>query len=130
MFAKEIQYFRNRRYRRSILNKISEELYLENSDVQALWKRRDRLQIMTEIMEVAKGKQLKTRIMYMVNLSFSQLNEYLSFLTEKGFLRIQIENKKKVYETTTKGNLYIENYTEMSNRLRTQDLAEAQVLLQ
>ena len=130
MFAKEIQYFRNRRYRRRILNKISEELYLENSDVQALWKRRDRLQIMTEIMEVAKGKQLKTRIMYMVNLSFSQLNEYLSFLTEKGFLRIQIENKKKVYETTTKGNLYIENYTEMSNRLRTQDLAEAQVLLQ
>lgn len=103
---------------------------MENSDVQALWKRRDRLQIMTEIMEVAKGKQLKTRIMYMVNLSFSQLNEYLSFLTEKGFLRIQIENKKKVYETTTKGNLYIENYTEMSNRLRTQDLAEAQVLLQ
>ncbi|MCJ7614012.1 hypothetical protein MUO71_04540, partial [Candidatus Bathyarchaeota archaeon] len=83
-----------------------------------------------EIMEVAKGKQLKTRIMYRVNLSFSQLNEYLSFLTEKGFLRIQIENKKKVYETTTKGNLYIENYTEMSNRLRTQDLAEAQVLLQ
>lgn len=103
---------------------------MENSDVQALWKRRDRLQIMTEIMEVAKGKQLKTRIMYRVNLSFSQLNEYLSFLTEKGFLRIQIENKKKVYETTTKGNLYIENYTEMSNRLRTQDLAETQVLLQ
>jgi len=84
---------------------------------------------MAEIMEAAKGKEGKTRIMYAVNLSFSQLKEYLSFLTEKGFLRIQIENKKKVYETTAKGNLYIENYTEMSNRLSTQDLPEVQVLL-
>ena len=102
---------------------------MENTNVQALWKRRDRLHIMAEIMEAAKGKEGKTRIMYAVNLSFSQLKEYLSFLTEKGFLRIQIENKKKVYETTAKGNLYIENYTEMSNRLSTQDLPEVQVLL-
>ena len=80
-------------------------------------------------MEVAKGSQLKTRIMYKVNLSFSQVNEYLSFLTEMGFLRVRVENRKKLYETTAKGNLYIENYIEMSNLLRSQDHAEAQILL-
>ncbi len=100
-----------------------------NSATQRLWDRRDRLDIMTEIMEVAKGSQLKTRIMYRVNLSFSQVNEYLSFLTERGFLRVHVENRKKFYETTAKGNIYIENYREMSNLLRPEEHAEAQIIL-
>ena len=102
---------------------------MKSNDVQSLWERRDRLHIMAEIMEVAKGSQLKTRIMYKVNLSFSQVNEYISFLTEMGFLRVRVENGKKLYETTAKGKLYIENYIEMSNLLRSQDHAEAQILL-
>ena len=97
--------------------------------MQTLWERRDRLNIMAEIMEVAKGKQLKTRIMYSVNLSFSQVNGYLSFLTERGFIRVRMENGKKFYETTAKGNMYIENYREISNLLRPQKPAEAQVIL-
>jgi len=80
-------------------------------------------------MEVAKESKLKTRIMYKVNLSFSQVNEYLSFLTKMGFLRVRVENGKKLYETTAKGNIYFENYMEMSNLLRSQDHAEAQILL-
>jgi len=80
-------------------------------------------------MEIAKESQLKTRIMYNVNLSFSQVNEYLSFLTEMGFLRVHVENRKKLYETTAKGKLYIKNYIEMSNLLKSQDHADAQNLL-
>jgi predicted transcriptional regulator len=102
---------------------------LKSSAVQTIWERRDRLHIMAEIMEVAKGSQLKTRIMYKVNLSFSQVNAYLSFLTEMGFLRVRVENGKKLYETTAKGKLYIKNYIEMSNLLRSQDHADAQILL-
>ena len=102
---------------------------MPNNAMQTLWNRRDRLNIMAEIMEAAKGNQLKTRIMYRVNLSFSQLKEYLSFLTERGFLRVHVENRKKFYETTAKGNIYIENYREMSNLLRPQEPAEAQVIL-
>ncbi len=102
---------------------------MKSSDLQALWERRDRLGIMAEIMEVANGGRLKTQIMYGVNLSFSQLREYLSFLTEMRFLRIRNENGKKVYETTAKGIQYIESYREMSNLLRKQDSAEAPILL-
>lgn len=84
---------------------------------------------MAEIMETTKGSQLKTRIMYRANLSFSQVNEYLSFLTEMGFIRVHVEKGKKLYETTTKGRLYIENYMEMSNLLRTRANTEAQILV-
>ena len=102
---------------------------MESSNMQALWERRDRLGIMAEIMEVANGGLLKTQIMYGVNLSFSQLREYLSFLTEMGFLRIRNENRKKVYETTAKGIQYVESYREMSSLLRKPDSAEAPKML-
>jgi predicted transcriptional regulator len=81
---------------------------------------------MAEILELAKGGRMKTQIMYGVNLSFSQLREYLSFLTEMGFLRIRVENRRRVYETAAKGIQYIQSYNEMSSLLRKPDSAEAQ----
>jgi len=99
---------------------------LKNISAQTLWDRRDRLGIMAEIMEITKGSQPKTRIMYRANLSFSQVNEYLSFLTEMGFLQVHVMNGHKRYETTAKGNLYIENYLEMSSLLSSGDRVEAQ----
>jgi predicted transcriptional regulator len=93
---------------------------LETNNAQPLWNRRDRLGIIAEIIEAAQDGQLKTRIMYMVNLSFSQVNEYLSFLTERGFLDVHMENGKKFYGASAKGSLYVENYLEMSNLMRSQ----------
>jgi len=97
--------------------------------MQTVWERRDRLHIMAEIMETTKESQLKTRIMYGANLSFSQVNEYLSFLTQRGFLRVRVENGKKFYETTAKGNQYIENYREISNLLRQTEPVETKMLV-
>ena len=101
---------------------------MESSNVQTLWDRRDRLGIMAEIMEIAREGRLKTQIMYGVNLSFNQLKEYLSFLTEMGFLKVHIKNRKRVYETTAKGIKYIENYREMSNLLATSETVETPIL--
>ena len=84
---------------------------------------------MAEIMEIAKGSQLKTRIMYRANLSFSQLNEYLSFLTKMGFLKVNVIDGQKFYKTTAKGNCYIENYMEMSTLLVSQEPAEVPILV-
>ena len=83
---------------------------------------------MAEIMEIAKESQLKTRIMYKANLSFSQLNEYLSFLTEMKFLEVHVVDGQKFYETTTKGNCYIENYMEMATLVTTPEHPEAPIL--
>jgi predicted transcriptional regulator len=80
-------------------------------------KRRDRLYIIAEILNIAKGGSLKTQIMYRANLSFAQLNEYLSFLTKMEFLEIQNENRKSTYMTTAKGERYLEKYKDISNLL-------------
>ncbi len=80
-------------------------------------KRRDRLYILAEILNIAKGGSLKTQIMYRANLSFAQLNEYLNFLTKMEFLEIQNENRKNNYVTTSKGNRYLEKYTDLAHLL-------------
>jgi len=80
-------------------------------------KRRDRLYILAEILNIAKGGSLKTQIMYRANLSFAQLNEYLNFLTKMEFLEIQNENTKNNYVTTSKGDRYLEKYTDLANLL-------------
>jgi predicted transcriptional regulator len=45
------------------------------------WKNRSRLEIIGNILGVAKYGAKKTHIMYRANLSYSQLQEYVGFLT-------------------------------------------------
>ena len=80
-------------------------------------KRRDRLYIIAEILNITKDGSLKTQIMYRANLSFAQLNEYLSFLTKIDLLAAKNENGKKVYGTTVKGKKYLEKYEDLANLL-------------
>ncbi len=76
-------------------------------------RRRDRHDIVAEILKTAVNGKIKTHIMYRAKLSYSQVNEYLPMLVDKGFL----ENNKTsygkhltaVYRTTTRGLQFIEN---------------------
>jgi predicted transcriptional regulator len=77
-------------------------------------KRRNRLYIIAEILTIAMDGSLKTQIMYRANLSFAQLNEYLSYLLEIHLLKIQKENGKRIYKTTAKGNKYLEKYEDIA----------------
>ena len=77
-------------------------------------KRRDRLYIISEILTIAKDGSLKTQIMYRANLSFAQLNEYLSFLLKIKLLKVVTENEREIYRTTTKGIKYLENYEKIT----------------
>jgi predicted transcriptional regulator len=90
---------------------------LENESVETARKRRDRLYIIAEILAIAKDGSLKTQIMYRANLSFAQLNEYLNFLIKRELLKVNSDNKKTFYKTTSKGVKYLENYEEISNLL-------------
>ena len=81
------------------------------------YKRRDRLYIISQILNITKSGCLKTQIMYRANLSFAQLNEYLSFLTRIHLITIQNENKRTVYKTSTKGNRYLEKYEDIADLL-------------
>lgn len=80
-------------------------------------KRRDRLFIIAEILDIAKDGALKTHIMYKGNLSFSQLNTYIKLLLETALLEIVEKSGKTVYKTTKKGVEYMENYMEVIETL-------------
>ena len=59
---------------------------------------------MANILELARGGVNKIRILYQVNLNYTQLTRYLSLLLEKNLLEeIRGTNHDKVYQTTEKG---------------------------
>jgi len=80
-------------------------------------KRRDRLNIIAEILDIAKDGALKTQIMYKANLSFAQLNTYLNLLLDAQLLEINRESRKNIYRTTRKGVEYMQSYKEVIETL-------------
>jgi len=80
-------------------------------------KRRDRLYIIAEILDIAKDGALKTQIMYKANLSFSQLNTYIKLLLETQLLEILKRNRKTIYKTTKRGVEYMQSYREVIETL-------------
>jgi predicted transcriptional regulator len=81
-------------------------------------KRRDRLLILAEILDIAKEGSLKTQIMYRANLSFAQLNEYLDVLLNVKLVGLMENKEKNVYKTTPKGLQYLQNYREIIELLK------------
>ena len=84
-------------------------------------KRRDRLFIMAEILEVALEGVLKTQVMYKANLSFAQLNEYLNLMLELDLLQLAKNSERNVYKTTPKGLRFLESYRKIQELLRKED---------
>lgn len=80
-------------------------------------KRRDRLYIIAEILDIAKDGALKTQIMYKANLSFAQLNMYIKLLMDTQLIEIVEENRKTIYKTTKKGVEYMQSYKEVIETL-------------
>lgn len=83
-------------------------------------KRRDRLYIIAEILEIATEGTLKTQIMYGANLSFTQLNDYLRFTLNIGLLKKNKRDGRDVYKTTEKGMAFLERYREITQLLKTE----------
>lgn len=84
-------------------------------------KRRDKLYIMAEILEIAKEGTLKTQVMYRANLSFTQLNEYLDFMLKISLLEKAEANGREVYSATVKGLDFLQRYHEINELLRRED---------
>jgi predicted transcriptional regulator len=76
-------------------------------------KRRDKLSIIAEIIDIAKEGALKTQIMYRANLSFAQLGEYLTFLSNNDLLEKFDDSGREVYGATLKGLDFYERHSEL-----------------
>ena len=68
--------------------------------------RRNRLDIIADILNAAKMGLRKTRIVYSTNLNFKLANKYLPLLTENGLLEVIDRD----YITTSQGIEFLENY--------------------
>ena len=71
-------------------------------------KRRNNVDIMADILRVARGGAKKTWIVYRANLNFKIVKDYLSELTEKGLLAAP--EGLSLYRTTEKGLDFLEQY--------------------
>jgi len=73
-------------------------------------RRRDKHDIVLDILNVAKNGKRKTHIMYKAKLSYDQLKAYLGLLSDRGLL----EENDGFYRTTSKGLDFIKTYEEIS----------------
>jgi predicted transcriptional regulator len=76
-------------------------------------KYRSRTEIISQILHVANGAVdiTKTRLMYKVFLSQSQLKEYVKLLIENELLRY--DSVSRTYKTTQKGLKFLHLYNEI-----------------
>ncbi len=77
--------------------------------------RRSNIQIIAEILKL--GEAGKTEIMYSVNMSYAQLEKYLDFLVEKGFMTCQNGTRPAVYRITPKGRRLLREIEKVMNTL-------------
>ena len=76
-------------------------------------KRRDKLVIIAEIIDIARNGTSKTHIMFKANLSFSQLNQYLTLLSQTGLLEKKTINEKEIYKATHRGLEFVEKQCQL-----------------
>jgi predicted transcriptional regulator len=84
-------------------------------------KRRDKLFIVAEILEIAREGSLKTQVMYRANLSFTQLNDYLRFMLRINLLERVLENDREIYRATSKGVDFLQRYREINELLKSEE---------
>jgi predicted transcriptional regulator len=78
-------------------------------------KYRSRTELASNILEAANGGSTKTKIMYKAFLSYAQLKEYLSVLTENGLLTY--DDASRSYITTSKGVKFLDTTRQLGGLL-------------
>ena len=74
-------------------------------------RRRSRLEIFAEILNLCRKSQVKTRIMHKTNLSYSILQDCLKELQYLKF--IEVHHSIERYSTTEKGLEFLQKFTDL-----------------
>ncbi len=70
-------------------------------------ERRDRLEIIAEILRIAKKGVKKTHLVYKANLNHALLEQYLVRLEQQGLINRNVDPERKV-QTTERGRQFVE----------------------
>lgn len=67
-------------------------------------RRRSNIEIIADMLRIGEKGAGKTEIMYTANMSFSQIQKYLGYLLNQGFItRVKIDNSLIAYQVTERG---------------------------
>ena len=81
-------------------------------------KNRCEIEIIADILSIAKKDIKKTRLMYQTNLCYSTLIKYAKFLIEKEFLGLKRGNPSGgIYYTTEQGKKLLESIEDLHRQL-------------
>jgi predicted transcriptional regulator len=87
---------------------------LSNNVMGYMNSRRSRIEIIAEILRIAKGGARKTRIVYGANINFRLLDEYLKKLERAGLI-VEETGKNSIIRTTEKGIEYLRQYKNLES---------------
>jgi predicted transcriptional regulator len=91
-----------------------------NLSVSKSASNRDRIDIITSILDSANGGATRRRILLVSGLSSNQFKRYLSLLIENDYIRMEIQEKSKstvIYRTTDKGIALLHVYQRIRDLL-------------
>jgi predicted transcriptional regulator len=77
--------------------------------------KRDKIEIIAEILGLCSEPKTKTHVMYGTNLSWKMLQHYLSELQSRGLLEIHDESSR--YITSQRGREFLEKWREIKELL-------------
>jgi len=80
-------------------------------------ERRSRVDIIAEILQIARHGEKKTSIMYKANLSYSRLEYYLRLLVDSQLLQKTNHSRRNLYQTTSKGDTFLSLSKELNRIL-------------
>ncbi len=90
----------------------------------AVGRRRSSIQIIRDMLKVGENGAGKTEIMYSANMSYSQLQKYLSFLISQGFVdRVEVGNPIVTYQVTEQGRSLLKSIDAVLEVLELEDAA-------
>jgi predicted transcriptional regulator len=77
--------------------------------------KRDRIEIIAEILDLCSAPKTKTHVMYGTNLSWKMLQHYLAELQSLGLL--QVKEKSSRYISSKRGLEFVEKWKELKELL-------------
>jgi len=73
-------------------------------------RRRSNIEIIADMLRVGENGAGKTEIMYSANMSYAQIQKYLGFLLNHGFInKVKLGNPSVSYQVTEKGGALLRN---------------------
>jgi predicted transcriptional regulator len=88
----------------------------------AVGRRRSNIEIIADMLRVGENGAGKTEIMYTANLSYLQIQKYLDYLVNQGFVnKVNLDNTMIAYQVTENGLKLLKTIDTLMQMLESSD---------